>query len=202
MSFSVLLLAPLALLLPTPVAVDGDRADANRAGGVHAGESPGVGGHQARPSFQAMLDNPSEPAWPFRFLMRSFSADAVNQVRIEQRMTIRISPRASLQPDLLAELPQNEVGPRFIDKKMGKCLPTSRIAGVQTSSDNRLILYLRDQRIVSAELERACRARDFYSGFYLSRSADGMVCVDRDSLQSRNGANCKLTRLRELVEVD
>jgi hypothetical protein len=60
---------------------------------------------------------------------------------------------------------------------------------------------MRDRRIVQARLERACRARDFYSGFYLARSSDGKLCVDRDTLQSRSGANCKLTRFRQLVEV-
>ena len=85
---------------------------------------------------------------------------------------------------------------------MGKCLAVSGIAGVQSGGGSRLILFMRDRRIVSASLERACRARDFYSGFYLSQSEDGRLCVDRDTLLSRSGANCKLTRLRQLVEVD
>ena len=50
------------------------------------------------------------------------------------------------------------------------------------------------------ELERACSARDYYSGFYVQRTSDGQICVDRDTLQSRTGASCKLSRLRELVE--
>jgi hypothetical protein len=31
---------------------------------------------------------------------------------------------------------------------------------------------------------------------------DGRLCVDRDTLLSRSGMNCKLTRIRELVEQD
>lgn len=135
----------------------------------------------------------------------SFDDDALAraQVRIEQRMTIRIAPRpAPSRPDLLFYLPDDEVAPRFMERKMGKCLAVSGIAGVQSGGGSRLILFMRDRRIVSASLERACRARDFYSGFYLSQSEDGRLCVDRDTLLSRSGANCKLTRLRQLVEVD
>jgi hypothetical protein len=59
---------------------------------------------------------------------------------------------------------------------------------------------MRDRRVVSASLERSCSARDYYSGFYVERNSDGQICVRRDSLLSRSGANCKLTRLRQLVD--
>lgn len=85
---------------------------------------------------------------------------------------------------------------------MGKCVSVAGIAGVQPRRGNRLVLFMRDQRIVAADLERACSARDFYSGFYVERSEDGMLCVDRDRLQSRTGARCKLSRLRQLVAVN
>jgi hypothetical protein len=118
-------------------------------------------------------------------------------------MTIRISPRPSpVRPNMLVDLPGREISPRFLERKIGKCLPVSGIAGVQPNGGSRLLLFMRDQRIVSAELERACRARDFYSGFYLSRSTDGRLCVDRDTLLSRSGANCRLSRIRQLVETD
>ena len=53
---------------------------------------------------------------------------------------------------------------------MDRCVPISGISGVQTGNGNRLLLFLRDQRIISVNLERACRARDFYSGFYIERN--------------------------------
>jgi hypothetical protein len=133
-------------------------------------------------------------------LAEGFRSDTASQVRIEQRMTIRISPRQQSQSDMLAALPAQAVAPRLVEKKIGKCLPAAGIVGVQADRDNRLLLFMRDRRIVSAALERACAARDFYSGFYLSRTADGRMCVDRDTLLSRSGANCKLTKLRQLVE--
>ena len=58
---------------------------------------------------------------------------------------------------------------------------------------------MRDTRIVSAGLDKGCTARDFYSGFYVARTGDGMMCTGRDKLQSRNGANCKLGKLKQLV---
>jgi hypothetical protein len=61
------------------------------------------------------------------------------------------------------------------------------------------MLYLRDQRIISANLEKACSARDFYSGFYVDQNSDGLLCVDRDKLHSRTGANCEVERMRQLV---
>jgi len=137
----------------------------------------------------------------WQLVTRAFRPEGQNQVRIEQRMTIRISPRP-LPPEasLLMDLPQGEVAPRYHERRIGKCLPASNIAGVQVAGRSRLILFMRDRRMISASLERACRARDFYSGFYLERSSDGRLCVDRDTLLSRNGTNCRITGMHELVE--
>lgn len=133
---------------------------------------------------------------------RRIEPESASQVRIEQRMTIRISPRASrsVSPDMFVALPDEDLEAHFTERKIGKCLPIGAIAGVQPIRDSRLLLFMRDRRIIAAELERACRARDFYSGFYLARTSDGQICVDRDTLLSRSGMNCKLTRIRQLVE--
>lgn len=191
MSLASILLAPLALLFPGLAGHERMREAPEPAAFVHIapltpmGLEPGTA-----TSWQAMSD--------------AFRAQEQYQVRIEQRMTIRIAPRAPLppQPNMLMDLPDREVGPRFIERKFGKCLPIAGIAGVQMGDQGTLVLFLRDRRMVSASLERACRARDFYSGFYLERNADGRLCVDRDTLLSRSGANCKLTRFRQLVEAD
>jgi len=181
-SLTALLLSPLAMLLPAPVA-DGAAVRLTPVERTIAPEQ------QRGEGYQGMLNG--------------IMPDTAYQVRIEQRMTIRIAPRPMpLMPNMLADLPDREVGPRFTERKMGKCVTVSRIAGVQTGGVSRLILFMRDQSIVSAQLERACRARDFYSGFYVERSTDGQICVDRDTLLSRSGANCRLTRLRQLVELD
>lgn len=127
---------------------------------------------------------------------------SANQIRVERRVVIRISPaRPTNRNSLFADLPQQSLNARYEEKKMEKCIPVSEIAGVQTGSGNQLLLFLRDRRIVRMNLEKACRARDFYSGFYIERSKDGNLCVDRDKLQSRTGANCEVGRMRQLVAV-
>ena len=76
------------------------------------------------------------------------------------------------------------------------------IVGVQYRDANRLVLYLRDRRMVSVTLEKSCKARDFYSGFYVARNNDGQLCVERDDILSRSGANCRLSEMRQLVEAE
>jgi hypothetical protein len=134
-------------------------------------------------------------------IAQSFQVEARNQVRIEQRVTIRITPRTSaLQPNMLVDLPTRPLPQRVIERDFGHCLPIAGIGGVEVSNDNRLILYMRDRRVLSAGLERSCNARDYYSGFYVERNSDGQICVKRDSLLSRSGASCKLSRIHQLVE--
>ena len=130
-----------------------------------------------------------------------FRAAPARQVRIEQRMIIRITPFAATR-EMLAALPQAPLATRFRERKVGKCVAIAGIAGVQIGGDDRLMLFMRDQRMIGASLEKACRARDFYSGFYLERSEDGRLCVDRDMIHSRSGASCSLSRLRQLVAID
>ncbi len=122
-----------------------------------------------------------------------------NQVRIEQRVIIRVAPVRTRRQSLVAELPQQGVPSQLVEKKIGKCLPLKGIAAVQADKGSRLLLFMRDKRIITANLEKACAARDFYSGFYLERSKDGNLCVNRDRLQSRTGVKCKLGRIRQLV---
>jgi len=123
------------------------------------------------------------------------------QVRIERRITIRI-PRSSSSRLPLSSINQRRLSNEWKEKKIGKCLPMKTIAGVQVSGSNQLLLYTTDRRIIRARLEKVCRARDFYSGFYLEQSADGQLCIDRDILQARSGSKCELERIRQLIPDD
>ena len=197
MKLSPAFFAPLMLIASAAGAIEARNLSAEAA--VSQSERP-----VARLD-EASLEHPASgvaSSWRTEFLQRDFVPDSARQVRIERRMTIRITPRnAPVRPDMFAELPDREIEPRYIERRIGKCLPVAGIAGVQANGGKNIILFMRDRRIVSADLERACHARDFYSGFYLSPSSDGRLCVDRDALQSRSGANCKLERIRQLVEV-
>jgi len=200
MNFVTAILTPLALLLPS---VSGDGGEAAREAAMEPAQADWAA--QAPWPEDATIPWDAVPVaqgWPFREVSRSFEPDPAWQVHIEQRLTIRISPRAPMpeRPEVMMMMPQGEVGPRFVERRIGSCLPISRIIGVQPNGGSSLILFLTGNRMISSQLERGCRSRDFYSGFYLAPSQDGQLCVDRDQLQSRNGASCKLTRIRQLVE--
>jgi hypothetical protein len=205
MNFASALLYPIFLLLPAAGAGDvAPRPEDARGQGEQAMEKPAsipVEAH-AWPQVEIPGLSPDSP-YGASLLRDAIPLDAW-QVRIEQRMTIRITPRsaAPMPPDMFVGMPGNDGIPQFTERKIGKCLSISGIASVRPDRANRLLLFMRDRRVVSAELDRSCRARDFYSGFLLEPSEDGRICVDRDTLLSRSGMNCKLTRIRELIEQD
>ena len=177
--------APLALLLPAPVAPEGDAA-ALWPEGEASGEPLKVA-------------NTAIGWW----IIESFVSTPVQrQVRIEQRVTIRISPlTTSPRQSLMPEAPP--INLRLMEERdAGKCVPLRSIRAVQSASNNRLLLHMRDRAVMSLRLTKTCRAQDFYSGFYIEPRADGMLCVDRDVLRSRTGSNCEFTEINRLVAAD
>jgi len=186
------LLASIALLLPSPQqpAADAGTWEAFSRAWLANGIPDGA----------PLLSGQGEAAEPFAVLMNSFDPASAQQVRIEQHLIIRIAPRG---PDtsFLMDVPSGPAAPRFYERKTGSCLPVQGIAGVQVM-DDRLVLFMRDRRMIGASLDRACRPRDFYSGFYVEHTADGQICAGRDQVHSRAGATCGISRLRELIPND
>lgn len=142
--------------------------------------------------------------------------DVWEQVRIEQQVIIRVTPRdtgreaiapmimpmAPMQPIVQPMVPQpRSTSIRVRERKAGKCMPALGIAAVQPITDGRLMFYMRDRRMLSAGLEKSCSARDFYLGFYMSKTTDGQLCIGRDAIHSRAGTTCKLKDVREYVPV-
>ncbi len=119
-----------------------------------------------------------------------------HQVRIEQHVIIRISPR---DPGLAPPPPQPPPPERLRERRTLACVTVAAIGGVQPLTGNRLILFMRNQALVGVDLPRMCRARDFYLGFYIAPTDDGMVCVERDTIHARSGATCAISALHELV---
>ena len=60
-------------------------------------------------------------------------------------------------------------------------------------------LYLRGGVRMRARLDDACPALDYYSGFYISPTRDGMICADRDAIRTRAGGTCNIDRFRLLA---
>lgn len=180
------LAAPLALIMPM------------LAGAERAPEQGAIPAPSAPQCDAAGLDDAPRvnPLSAYR------SGAQVRQVRIEQRVVVRIAPQPSAaRPDLLDDLPARAPSTRFEERDKTKCVPLQSIAWVETGSGNRLVLILRNRQMISVNLEKSCRARDFYSGFYVEKNKDGRICVDRDRLQSRTGATCEVEAMRQLVAV-
>lgn len=146
---------------------------------------------------------------PFALLLSLFpgerqgaapEAEVAQQVRIEERVIIRIGPSSPMSQRVLS-LRQSSEGRVFQEQKLDGCVPVAAISAVQPAERNRLLLFMRDRRILTAALERTCNSEDFYSGFYVERQPDGQLCSGRDRLQSRSGANCRVAQFNRLVAV-
>jgi hypothetical protein len=146
------------------------------------------------------------PARPESEAMRqfrdSFRPETQRQVHIEQRMIIRITPSPpSVRREIFNPPPRAEAQVRYKEKKAGKCVAIDDISGISPMEPNRLLLFMRDHRMLSVSLERACDADAFYLGAYVERSADGKLCTGRDTLRARTGATCRVARISRLVAV-
>ena len=183
--------APLALLLPAAISEDGGAVDGEQAKlDPKRAEQIAKGAELSKVSRDTILTP------------QSVSIPIQQQVRIERRVIVRIAPQSPRsRANLVADLPSRAPSSKLVERKTGKCIPVSSIAGVQTGSGSKLLLYLRDRRVMTVNLEKSCRSRDFYSGFYVEKNKDGKLCVDRDELHSRSGAKCEVERMRQLVRV-
>lgn len=139
------------------------------------------------------------PAWSP--ILQGIEPAASRQVRIERRVILRISPAPAgrARRNLMAESESPDLPrARVVERETGKCLDSDRIHGVSDRGDH-LLMLMRDRSMIVARLEKGCSPRDYYRGFYVERSADGKLCVNRDRLMSRSGAKCQIARFSELV---
>lgn len=189
------LLAPLLVLLPGANAAPPPREPAplNEAVGEVPIRLVVAGGQISRPTSPSVL--------PMQSMAGDARVDLPQQVSIEQRVTIRVSPRQAPMPAAMFERDGDVNEPRYIERKFGKCIPASGIVGVQPVSGRKLLLIMRDNRMFTAELEKGCQARDFYSGFLVAKSSDGMICKERDELRARSGATCEVSGFRQIIEL-
>ena len=190
MNVFVALLSPLALLLPAAVTERSAGGEAEERGKVAepAGAASGFDATTAEP-FEVLRDARRPPR--------------LGQVRIEQRVIVRIAPSSpAAREQMMADLRSRASATSYREERLRGCVAISGIVGVQPAPEqNRLLLFMRDRRILSAALERACSAREYYAGFYVERSEDGQICANRDLLQSRAGASCRVAELNRLVAI-
>jgi hypothetical protein len=131
------------------------------------------------PGFISMLHMEFGPNW--------------NQVRSDQRVIIRIPPKPA------AGSSKQSKPVKYKEEKIGKCLLMDRLVGSRPGPKESLEILTRDGNLIRAYLGDGCLAREFYAGAYVERSADGKICIDRDMLHARTGAQCEIDKFRLLV---
>jgi hypothetical protein len=73
------------------------------------------------------------------------------------------------------------------------------LAGAHFTEDGDVDLALNDGRRIRAKLEDDCPTLNFYGGFYLQQTPDGMTCAKRDAIRARSGRRCDIGRFRTLT---
>ncbi len=121
------------------------------------------------------------------------------QVIIQQRMVIRI-PRADPTQRVREPYRPPPPPPRVVwrEARAPKCVPAEAIVAA-AMADGNVDLETLDGRRLRAKLGANCPTLTFYSGFYLKRTGDGLICAGRDALRSRSGAHCEIAEFRTLV---
>ncbi len=120
---------------------------------------------------------------------------AFAQMTIERRVIIRVPAINAPRPPV--PMPQPVVV--WKEVKGPKCVPMSLLAGAAFTKADHVDLFLRGGRRLRAQLDDGCPALDYYAGFYLAPTRDGMVCGGRDTIHTRSGGKCEIERFRELV---
>ncbi len=127
------------------------------------------------------------------------------QVVIEQQLIIRVPAQRS-QLNNFAAGPSTsrratELPVVWKEKKAPKCVSMRNILGMQAVQRDSIDIITRQKQRLRAQLNRGCRALDFYAGFYMQGSKDGRLCEDRDQIHARTGAKCEIDKFRLMVPV-
>ena len=127
------------------------------------------------------------------------------QMVIEQQLIIRVPARRSSLTNFSASpgpAPRTRDVPiTWKEKKAPKCVAMRNIMGMQAVQRDSIDLITRQRQRLRAQLNRGCRALDFYAGFYMQGSKDGKLCEDRDQIHARTGAKCEIDKFRLMVPV-
>lgn len=112
------------------------------------------------------------------------------QLIIRERVVIRVPAQAAKSTP--AKM-------KWKEKKAPRCLPMSGVGGAAVIEEDSVDLILKGGQRIRARFESSCEALDYYSGFYILPTKDGRICADRDSIHTRAGGECQITRFRLLV---
>lgn len=110
------------------------------------------------------------------------------QFVIHERIVIRVPARPARSAPTL-----------FREKSAARCQPMDGVGGAAVMKEDSVDILYRGGRRIRAELEEACPALDYYSGFYVLPTSDRQICAGRDAIHSRAGGECVIKRFRTLI---
>lgn len=116
----------------------------------------------------------------------------LSQVIVRERIIVRIPRVAGVPPAMPRPV-------MLVEKKGPKCVPLDKLRGAAITGADSIDLIIEGGTRYRARLDDDCPSLGFYSGFYMKRTADGMVCAKRDALRSRAGSACPIDALKLLV---
>lgn len=118
------------------------------------------------------------------------------QVTVRQRIIVRV-PR-EVRPVRAAG---NFVASQWREGRGPRCVSVGSVAGAALLGPSSVDLVMQDRSRVRAHLARGCGGLDFYRGFYVNPTPDGMICAERDEVRSRMGGQCRIAHFRSLTPV-
>ncbi|MBV9883323.1 MAG: hypothetical protein JO276_09970 [Sphingomonadaceae bacterium] len=107
-------------------------------------------------------------------------------------------PVNAAAPAPAAAASANAMPIRWEEHRGPRCIAWAQIAGAGRLGQDSVDLVFRDNTRVRARLKRHCPALDYYAGFYMAATPDGLICADRDSIRARTGGECRIDRFRSL----
>lgn len=148
-------------------------------------------GHGAVPGELSDADIAADPVDTFE---EAFDL-VQHQVRVERRVIVRITPFSARRAASEMSVPPASEPARTeatASDVKGGCIPLASVAGVRLAEGGRMLIFLRNRSVISASFQRSCPVQAFYSGFYVERPRDGLLCSGRERLHARSGADCTL----------
>lgn len=118
------------------------------------------------------------------------AAEPMQVARLTIRQHIVIRVRTGPAPPLRDQ---------WREKKGPRCVPMDAVLGAAVLAPASVDIVLRGGDRIRARFAASCPALDYYSGFYIAPSQDGMICADRDAVRDRAGGDCPIGKFRRLV---
>lgn len=122
------------------------------------------------------------------------------QMLFHQHIVIRIPRMPAPQPMAMPEPPR--AMPELREKDGPKCVASADLVAATIPTDDRIDVMMRGGERLRIRLDKKCRTLDYYTGFYVTAGHDGRVCAHRDSIRTRSGDECGISKFRRLVPDD